>query len=70
MRALLRVLALLTFDWFACHRERAVNQARPDVFDAHCLDALAVAELTVDEGTPLHDRLACEAIEKAEGWVS
>lgn len=71
MRHLLRALAVLAWDFIACRDERAANEARPTVFDAHCLDALAVAELVADEEpTPLHDRLVCEAIEKAEGWVS
>lgn len=69
MRALLRVLGILAWDWFACRSERATKQARPDVFDAHCLDALTVAELVVDEDTPMHDRLVCEAMERAEGWA-
>ena len=38
--------------------QTAVAQARADI--------AAKAE----EGTPLYDRLVCEQIEKAEGWVS
>ena len=38
--------------------QAAVAQARADI----------AAE--AEEGTPLYDRLVCEQIEKAEGWVS
>ena len=50
------------------HRAEAKRRAE----QGREVDAAYIASLAADpdEGSPMFDRLVCEQIEKAEGWVS
>ena len=60
------VLAWIEADSYLARREEDKRRAEQD----RTVDAEWLAVLAATEETPIYDRLMCESIEQAEGWVS